>query len=196
MRIIAGRYKRRQLVTAEGTEITRPTADRVRESAFNIIAPELQGAIVLDLFAGSGALAIEAISRGAARAVAVERAPEALAALRANAAALGIDASTLHIVPTNVEAFLASPSTFLPPGFLQANVAASIDVVFADPPYEASWYDGAITLLEASGLFRAHALAVVEMAHGREMPAAPGSPWTREDDRKYGRTRVEFWRKG
>ena len=88
MRVIAGELGGRRLQTARG-DATRPTAERVREALFSMLG-ELDGAVVLDLFAGSGALGIEALSRGAARATFVERAPRALAALRANIAALAL----------------------------------------------------------------------------------------------------------
>src|SRR5580704_837876 len=97
MRIIAGTLRGRPLVAPKGHS-TRPTADRARQAIFNILehaawAPELEGARVIDLFAGSGALGIEALSRGAAFCRFVERAEPAMAAIRANLAALGLEAS-------------------------------------------------------------------------------------------------------
>ena len=90
MRIIAGEARGRRLFAPEGDE-TRPTADRVREALFNIIRAEVEGAVVLDLFAGSGALALEAISRGAARAVLCDRSPKAVAVIRRNIALTDVD---------------------------------------------------------------------------------------------------------
>ncbi len=92
MRIVAGEFGGRRLRAPRGTD-TRPTADRVRESMFAVIGP-VEGAEVLDLFAGSGALALEALSRGAARATLVDRSATALAAARANVAALGLEERT------------------------------------------------------------------------------------------------------
>src|SRR5271168_2780279 len=89
MRIIAGTFRSRTLVAPPGVS-TRPTSDRLRETLFNVLAPRIQDASFLDLYAGSGAVGIEALSRGAERAVFVERAEPALTALRTNLARLGI----------------------------------------------------------------------------------------------------------
>lgn len=118
MRIIAGRWGGRALVAPKG-RATRPTSDRVREALFSILG-DVAGFHVLDLFAGTGAFALEALSRGAASAVAVERARAALAVLRANARALGAE-DVLDIVCTDALRFVARGRTF--------------DLVFADPPW-------------------------------------------------------------
>src|SRR5258707_14629336 len=101
MRVIAGQWGGRRLAAPPG-RATRPTSDRVREALFSILGP-LDGERVLDLFAGSGALGLEALSRGAASATLVERAPAALRALRENVAALGADA---EVVATDARSFL------------------------------------------------------------------------------------------
>src|SRR6185295_5984670 len=93
LRIVAGRWRGRRLVAPRGRD-TRPTSDRVREALFSILGP-LEGERVLDLFAGSGALGLEALSRGAASATLVERAPAALRALRDNVADLGAGAEVV-----------------------------------------------------------------------------------------------------
>jgi len=118
MRVIAGELGGRRLQTPRG-EATRPTAGRVREALFAMLG-DIEGALVLDLFAGSGALGIEALSRGAARATFVERAPRALAALRANVEALGLG-ERCEIVARDALAALRG--------------AAIYDLVFLDPPY-------------------------------------------------------------
>lgn len=120
MRVIAGTAGGRRLVVPHGDEV-RPTPDRVREAVFSSLQPHLPGARVLDLFAGSGALAIEALSRGAAHAVLVERARPALAAIATNLQAAGVgDRAT--VVSGDL------------PGAL-AGVTGRFDVVLADPPY-------------------------------------------------------------
>src|ERR687889_1762341 len=91
MRVIAGTYGGRRLQAPPGTD-TRPTSDRVREALFSILGERVEGARVLDLFAGSGALGIEALSRGAAEATFVDKAPAAIRAVRANLEAVGADA--------------------------------------------------------------------------------------------------------
>lgn len=117
MRIIAGRWGGRVLEAPRGRE-TRPTPDRVREALFSILG-DLEGSAVLDLFAGTGAVALEALSRGAARAVCVERARAPLACLRSNAQAL---CAPLDVRPEDALRFLArTPEPF--------------DLVFADPPW-------------------------------------------------------------
>jgi 16S rRNA (guanine966-N2)-methyltransferase len=118
MRVVAGEFKGRRLQTARGTR-TRPTADRVREALFSMLG-DVSGARVLDLYAGSGALGIEALSRGAESAVFVERDQAALAALRRNLDAVGARAEVRR---QDVLRFLARPE-------------GTFDLVFCDPPYD------------------------------------------------------------
>ncbi len=89
MRVISGQYRSRVLIAPRGRD-TRPTSDRLRETLFNVLAPRIEGAVFVDLYAGSGAVGIEALSRGAREAVFVEHAEPALKAIRANLGALGI----------------------------------------------------------------------------------------------------------
>src|ERR1700759_1899999 len=89
MRVIGGTYRSRRLAAPRGLA-TRPTSDRLRETLFNVLAPRIEGAVFADLYAGSGAVGIEAISRGASMVYFVDRAPPAIAALRTNLAALNI----------------------------------------------------------------------------------------------------------
>lgn len=122
-RIVAGRLGGRRLVTPRG-EVTRPTSERVRAAIGNVLtaAGGVDGASVLDLYAGSGALGLELLSRGAAAVTLVERDRAALTAIRANVAALGVSAA-VTVVASDVAAFVRLPG----PAF---------DVVVADPPYE------------------------------------------------------------
>ncbi|MEX2467573.1 MAG: 16S rRNA (guanine(966)-N(2))-methyltransferase RsmD [Gemmatimonadota bacterium] len=121
MRIIAGRWGGRRLKAPKGKAV-RPTTDRVREAWMSAAGPELPEARVLDLFAGSGALGLEALSRGAAEVVFVERARDALTALRENVATLGAEEG-VTVVSDDVFRFLD-------------RVPTPFDVAFADPPYE------------------------------------------------------------
>jgi 16S rRNA (guanine966-N2)-methyltransferase len=118
VRVVAGEFKGRRLYAPRGAR-TRPTADRVREALFSMLG-EVSGARVLDLYAGSGALGIEALSRGAESAVFVERDREALAALRRNLEAVGADA---EVKRQDAARFLARPE-------------GTFDLVFCDPPYD------------------------------------------------------------
>ncbi|MFL6622740.1 MAG: 16S rRNA (guanine(966)-N(2))-methyltransferase RsmD [Sulfurifustaceae bacterium] len=122
IRIIGGQWRSRRLpvLTAEGL---RPTPDRVRETLFNWLAPYIEGADCLDLFSGTGALCLEALSRGAAHVVMVERQPIAAAQLRANLARLG--ATGAQVVAGDALEYLAGP-------------ARPFDVVFLDPPFAAA----------------------------------------------------------
>jgi 16S rRNA (guanine966-N2)-methyltransferase len=121
MRVIAGRWGGRRLQAPPG-EATRPTSDRVREALFSVLGDRVDGARVLDLFAGSGALGIEALSRGAAHATFVDSAPAAIRSLTANLSALGADAEVRR----------ADARRFL--GAASAN-GRHYDLVFLDPPY-------------------------------------------------------------
>jgi 16S rRNA (guanine966-N2)-methyltransferase len=121
VRIIAGRWKGRRLKTSAGRDV-RPTSDRVREAWMSALGGSVVGARVLDLFAGSGALGLESLSRGAASVVFVERARGALAVLRANIELLGA-APVCTVAPTDVFRFLAAD-------------ADRFDLALADPPYE------------------------------------------------------------
>ena len=126
MRIIAGSLRRRTLEAPPGLA-TRPTSDRLRETLFNVLAPRIEDARFMDLYAGSGAVGIEALSRGAKSATFVERAPAALKVLRGNLARLGLTEG-FWIHPGSVGAFLRKAPVVAAPGF---------DVVFLDPPYDA-----------------------------------------------------------
>ena len=135
MRIIAGEYRSRRLEAPAGLA-TRPTSDRLRETLFNVLAPRMEGAIFLDLYAGSGAVGIEALSRGAASVDFVERAEGAVAVLRKNLARLGIAAEVrVHTVGvgTWLRRVARSAGSVRKPGS-----AAGFDLVFLDPPYEAA----------------------------------------------------------
>ena len=120
MRVVAGNFKGRRLATPRGSR-TRPTADRVREALFSILG-DVSGLRVLDLFAGSGALGIEALSRGAASAVFVERDPAAVAAIERNLTAVGVEAV---VVRQDVLRYLA-------------RAEGPFELVFCDPPYDSA----------------------------------------------------------
>jgi 16S rRNA (guanine966-N2)-methyltransferase len=184
MRIIAGRLRGRPLVAPAGKS-TRPTSERAREALFNILehAPfgrDLAGARVLDLFAGSGALGLEAISRGAAFCLFVDTDEAARGAIRANIDALGLFGITrLH----------RRSATDL--GKRPAGLASPFDLVFLDPPYSQGLGEAAIARLVEGGWVTPDALVVFECS-GDEDPQTPG--WTQLDARDYGAARVLFLR--
>lgn len=155
MRVIAGTLRRRTLEAPAGMA-TRPTSDRLRETLFNVLAPRIEGARFLDLYAGSGAVGIEAASRGAERVVVVERAERALKVLRSNLDHLGLRGS-VRVESVSVAAFLKK---------VRAESAGFVfDLIFLDPPYDAQdEYALALDLLggESSHLLAEDALVVVE----------------------------------
>jgi len=150
MRIIAGTYRSRTLQAPEGMA-TRPTSDRLRETLFNVLAPRIEGARLLDLYAGSGAVGLEALSRGAAQVVFVERAPAALSVLRINLERLGVRTG-FRIQSSAVGAFLRKG-------------AGPFDLIFLDPPYDADQeYAATLGLLggAASSLLAEGSLVIAE----------------------------------
>jgi 16S rRNA (guanine(966)-N(2))-methyltransferase RsmD len=129
MRIISGTYRSRILKAPPGLA-TRPTSDRLRETLFNVLATRIEGAAFLDLYAGSGAVGLEALSRGAASVTFVEREPAALYVLRANLVTLGIRGG-FHVHAASVVAYLRSGVAARPTPDIHGMV------VFLDPPYDA-----------------------------------------------------------
>jgi 16S rRNA (guanine966-N2)-methyltransferase len=175
-RIVAGAAGGRQLAVPKRG--TRPTSDRVREALFSAVeaALDLEGARVLDLYAGTGALGLEALSRGAAVAVLVESDAGAVAVLRKNVAAVGMPGATVR--PGRVSAVLAEPP------------AEPFDLVFADPPYALD--PGAdLVALTANGWLAPGALVVVERARRSGPPDWP-PPLVPGRIRRYGDTELHW----
>lgn len=179
MRIIAGEARGRRLFAPEGDE-TRPTADRVREALFNIIRAEVEDAVVLDLFAGSGALALEAISRGARRAVLCDKSPRAV-----------------QVIRRNVELMRARDQAAVIGGDWQRAVDAPgepFTLVFLDPPYRmTSVYAEAARRLHEAGRLADGALLVME--HDASSPIGDlDAPFAVEDERRYRDTALTLVR--
>jgi 16S rRNA (guanine(966)-N(2))-methyltransferase RsmD len=168
MRIIAGSLRSRTLEAPPGFT-TRPTSDRLRETLFNVLAPRIQGAAFLDLYAGSGAVGIEALSRGAARVEFVEREPKALKALRGNLERLGLSAG-FRIHASAVSAFLHRA--------MEAPRREPYEVLFLDPPWDAAaQYAATLGLLgdSASGLLADGALVIAEHRRKQRLEDRYGS---------------------
>jgi 16S rRNA (guanine(966)-N(2))-methyltransferase RsmD len=166
MRVIAGQYRSRVLYAPPGLD-TRPTSDRLRETLFNVLAPRIEGAIFLDLYAGSGAVGMEALSRGAAQAIFVEKAEPALRAIRTNLAALGVKDNY------SVEARNASPALKR-----LKETGQHLDLVFLDPPYaQEKEYTATLNLLggECRSVLAPGALVIAEHEKRRELDAQYGS---------------------
>jgi 16S rRNA (guanine(966)-N(2))-methyltransferase RsmD len=167
MRVIAGTYRSRQLVAPKGTG-TRPTSDRLRETLFNILAPRLEGCRFADLYAGTGAVGIEAISRGAAQVWFAEKAEAALAAIRENLKALKI-AGGYVIEERGTGALLerlAKTAQKAAEGAEAVRTGGLLDVVYLDPPWEAeAEYEKTLHLLGSTrgkAMLAAGALVVAE----------------------------------
>ena len=184
MRITGGTLRSRALRAPRG-QSTRPTSDRVREALFGILgsAGGLARAAVLDLYAGTGALALEALSRGADRAVLVESARDALAALRGNVESLGLGASATVLA---CDARACAP---------RLSAHGPFDLVLADPPW-ALVDSGEATRVLASivdaGLVAAGGVVVLEHASRTAPPDVPGL--RREQSRRYGDTALAFYK--
>ena len=177
MRIIAGEAKGRKLY-APGGEDTRPTADRIRESVFGILGSRTQGARVLDLFGGTGALALEALSRGATGATIVDSNVKAVACIRRNAeAVLGGELARVDIIRADYRKAI---------GRLQAPCG----LVFLDPPYHKGLVDWALSALAAADMLEAEGCIVAETAQD-ETIALPAA-FCLADERKYGKSRLRF----
>ncbi len=179
MRVIAGEFKGRRLFAPEGVE-TRPTADRVRESLFGILAAHVPDAQVLDLFAGSGALALEAISRGAAF-----------------AALCDASAGAARVIERNIALVRAEDRTRLIRADWREALARLSDrrfsLVFLDPPYRmADVYAQAAALLADRGLLAEGAVLVME--HAAKAPLALPAGFEIYDERRYGDTAVALVR--
>lgn len=179
MRIISGTFKGRKLVAPRNLRI-RPTTDRVRESIFNILGAGVSGRCVLDLFAGTGAMGLEALSRGAVSALFIDRSREALNLIRRNLAALDLQGRTRVLkwdIGRNLACLAQSPGQF--------------DLAFLDPPYGRQLVMAALVHLKHSGSLTDNARLVIEHSPGETItPAEAG--FGLEDQRRYGKTVVSF----
>jgi 16S rRNA (guanine966-N2)-methyltransferase len=174
MRVIAGTYGGRRLQAPPGVD-TRPTADRIREALFSILAARVPDARVLDLFAGSGALGIEALSRGAAEATFVDSDAAAIRAVRANLVAVGADADVRR---SDARRFLGSASA----------AARQYDLVFLDPPYRLARDLGDVLTAALPSVLAPGAAVVAES--DRRAPLELGLPIL--DERRYGDTLIRI----
>jgi len=181
VRIIGGALRGRTLFSPKGLAI-RPTADRLRESIFNIIGASVSGTSVLDLFAGTGALGLEALSRGANSAVFIDISGKALALIGKNITALGLyeKAQVLRWdVRRNLDCLAQWPCRF--------------SLVFMDPPYARNLVVPTLGHLRACGALAQEALLVVEHASGEPIdPISAG--FSLDDNRQYAKTVVSFLR--
>ncbi len=179
MRIISGKCKGKKLVSVAGAA-TRPTADRVREAIFNIISAQVPGAAVLDLFAGTGAFGLEALSRNARSAVFIENSAPALRVIERNIRACGQEGAARLIqwdILKNLNCIRAGTPLF--------------DLIFMDPPYHRKAVFPALSNLARTGALVDGASLIVE--HAADDPFdVPSDAYELYDQRKYGKTLVSF----
>jgi 16S rRNA (guanine966-N2)-methyltransferase len=179
VRIIGGTLKRRKLHPLRGQGI-RPTTDYLRESIFNILAGCVEGAVVLDLFAGTGSFGIEALSRGASSAVFIDKGTRAIKALQRN-----ISACSLEKRCTVVRRDVLRGLSFLKP------IGHGFDLVFVDPPYDCGLVEPTLHLLGRAECMAEEGLVVVEHSLVETLPERTGG-FRRIDQRQHGKTLVSF----
>lgn len=184
MRIVGGSLRGRRIAVPSGRSV-RPTSDRAREAVFNILAHgmgvDFHGARVLDLFAGSGAYGLEALSRGAASAVLIDNAAPSLEIIRTNVENLEV-ADRARIVRADAARLTNG-----------AGIPGPFDLVFLDPPYDEGLEAAALGSLASAGLLDEHAVCVVETRSKHEFEAPMG--YAIEDRRTYGQARISFLRR-
>jgi len=179
LRIIGGKLKGKKLLTLRGTTV-RPTADRTRESIFNILSGKIQKSIVLDLFAGTGAMGIEALSRGAESAVFIEKQKIAHSIIKQNISACSLDKKATLIkwdIQRNLDCI-----KYIQPGFT---------IIFIDPPYKKQFIKPSLLALRNSNSLQNGAQIIIEHSLSDPVPE-DFSEYTITDQRKYGKTLVSF----
>lgn len=183
MRIISGSARGRRLF-APGKTAIRPTSDRVREALFNIIGPPSQDMAVLDLYAGTGALGIEALSRGAGSALFVDKHPQAVSLIEKNISLCGFSEKSRVIMRDLVKGL----------SFLSAlKPAAGFALIFVDPPYGKGFAHCILTEIAGHNLVAAGGLIIVEDKAGTDFPERIGA-LTMADQRRYGDTGLWLYR--
>ncbi len=180
LRIIGGRWRSRRL-TFPALEGVRPTPDRIRETLFNWLAPTIEGARCLDLFAGSGALGFEALSRGAASTLFIERQAAVAKALRDNLALLGCTLAQVQ----NLDA-----QTWLTQGPDQ-----SFDMIFLDPPFRRELLDTCLTLIDRHGISKPGGLLYIEAETEKTDFALPAH-WSLLKHKTAGQVQYRLYQNG
>ena len=180
LRIIGGELRGKKLHSIRGRSI-RPTADRLRESIFNIISSCIQGAIVLDLYAGTGAFGIEALSRGAETAVFIDNSKAALSVIQDNIRSCAFDNRAI-IVKWDVKRNL---------NCLKSTRSNAFNLVFLDPPYNRGLIKPSLINLDDSRSLKKEAVIVVEHSSVEPIPVSL-IPFKITDQKKYGKTLVSF----
>ena len=179
MRVITGKARGVNLKTPEGIQ-TRPTADRVKEALFSVINFDIPGAVVLDLFGGTGQLGIEALSRGANRAVFVDESEKACLLIRENLRRTKLEQQS-KVLRSDYLAFLHS-------------CIDKFDIVFLDPPYAEVFLENAIKRITEIDILQSDGIIVTERPLGKELPWE-FEGFSRSKDYKYGKVLLTIYRK-
>ncbi|MDD6089414.1 MAG: 16S rRNA (guanine(966)-N(2))-methyltransferase RsmD [Clostridiales bacterium] len=174
MRVITGTARGRRLKTPENSDI-RPTTDNVKESVFNIIQFDIEGRRVLDLFAGTGQLGIECLSRGAAEAVFIDDSREAVRIVKDNLKACGFSAPVLQ---QDALSYLRSCGRF--------------DLIFVDPPYDANLYEPVLETINSVDILSDGGIILCESRRERYMPDMK-APYLKRRDYNYGRVKLTVY---
>ncbi len=182
MRVISGKLKGRRLFAAKGLNL-RPTSDRVREAIFNILQGRFPGGRILDLFAGTGALGIEALSRGGEAAVFVEKNPESITALRKNIANCGLEGQA-EVLEKEVRTAIR----------ILGERERVFNLIFLDPPYGKGLARATLEVLSGSPILAPDALIIAEHSPGEPLENVPRLEEV--DRRKYGGTLVSLFQPG
>ena len=177
MRVITGSARGRRLKELEGME-TRPTTDRVKEGLFNVLQFDIEGRRVLDLFAGTGQLGIECLSRGAASAVFVDKRPDAVKLIRENLKLCDLTDRALVVAGDSME-FLKS-------------VREKFDLVLLDPPYQAELLEAAIAHIARHDLLTPHGMMAAEHPEDKTLPAL-SAPYRMGRTYRYGKIAVTIY---
>ncbi|HWD30030.1 MAG TPA: 16S rRNA (guanine(966)-N(2))-methyltransferase RsmD [Pseudomonas sp.] len=180
LRIIAGEWRSRRLSFPDAPGL-RPTPDRVRETLFNWLAPHIEGAKVLDAFAGSGALYLEALSRGASEAVALDSNPAAIASLRQNLETLRCPRG--QVIQSDAQRYL------------QGEPKLAFDLVFLDPPFHQDLLPSTCALLEERQWLAANAWIYTESETPPSALQLPGN-WRLHREKKAGQVYYALWQRG
>ena len=179
MRVISGNAKGIQLKTPDGM-LTRPTADRVKEALFSIIQFDIPSASVLDLFGGTGQLGIEALSRGAKRAVFIDEREEACRLIRENLKRTKLEALG-RVIRSDYIAFLK-------------NCTECFNIILLDPPYAEEYLENSLKIITEIDILQSGGIIVAERPLGKELPWEFNG-FTRSRDYKYGKTLLTIYRK-
>ena len=179
MRVITGSARGRKLNELKGRD-TRPTTDRVKEGMFNIIQFDIEGRRVLDLFAGTGQLGIECLSRGALRATFVDARLDAVRLIRENLALTGL-ADRAEVLTADYASVLSA-------------AGEKYDLIFLDPPYETKLLERSLELISQFDILREHGILVCESPMEKNLPEL-SSPYAKHREYRYGKIKVTIYRR-